>query len=146
MLEQIQFLIEAKKATYAGKGPQGQSSRPASHDLEFMRGNLKYIDTYLGAEKFAGQEALWEDDKPFWAMNYIGRVTAAGFNPDFLKAALLRVPEEKPFRGPEHYSEGQHSYKCSVTGDFSWFSGVEEIWTGETKVYECVFHGGSVKE
>ena len=29
----IDFLIRAKKATYAGKGAETESSRPESHDL-----------------------------------------------------------------------------------------------------------------
>jgi len=52
----IKFLIKAKKATYAGKGAQTASSRPNSHDLQYSEGQLKYIDTYLGGSKFAGEE------------------------------------------------------------------------------------------
>ncbi|WP_242975916.1 hypothetical protein [Desulfosporosinus sp. FKB] len=33
----IEFLIEAKRATYAGNGPEKLSSRPNSHDLEYER-------------------------------------------------------------------------------------------------------------
>ncbi|WP_241781951.1 hypothetical protein [Paenibacillus sp. DMB5] len=58
MVELVDFLLAAKKATYAGKGPERSPSRPASHDLAFERGNLKYMDTYLGSESFAGEEAL----------------------------------------------------------------------------------------
>jgi hypothetical protein len=55
----IDFLITAKKVTYAGKGTETKSSRPKSHDLEYEKDGLKYIDTYLGERKFAGEEALW---------------------------------------------------------------------------------------
>lgn len=144
-LELINFLLAAKKATYAGKGPERSPSRPASHDLAFECGNLKYIDTYLGAEGFAGEEALWKDDKPLWAMNYAGRVIGDGFSGDFLKEALLQVTTELPFRGPELYTSGHFTYVCRVDGDFSWFSGAEEIRAGETKIYECLFHGGLIK-
>src|SRR5471030_1735325 len=68
----IDFLCRAKKSTYAGKGPEGKSSRPNSHDLEYAEGNLKYIDTYLGGERFSGEEGLWQDGIPFWSMNYTG--------------------------------------------------------------------------
>ncbi|QSF47649.1 hypothetical protein JRJ22_06910 [Paenibacillus tianjinensis] len=146
MMELIDFLLEAKKATYAGEGPELSPSRPSSHDLEFTRGNLQYIDTYLGSEKFTGAEAIWEKDKPLWAMNYAGRVTAEGFSGDFLKEALLHVPADRPFRGPEQYSDGHFTYTCTVNGDFGWFNGVEEIRAGGMKVYECMFHGGWIKE
>jgi hypothetical protein len=66
----VEFLIKAKKATYAGKDNQTDSSRPNSHDLHYSEGNLKYIDTYLGGSKFAGEEALWNKNIPFWSMNY----------------------------------------------------------------------------
>jgi hypothetical protein len=140
----IKFLIEAKKATYAGKGPEKLPSRPNSHDLEYEKENLKYIDTYLGGEKFAGEEALWENNKPFWAMNYIGRILSDGFNGDFLKEALLNVPIDMPYRGPREYKNNNYTYKCTVEGDFDWFRGYEEIFNGNIKVYECMFHGGII--
>lgn len=91
MKEVIQFLLRAKRATYAGKGLESISTRPKSHDLEYVENGLKYIDTYLGGEKFTGEEALWKNDVPFWSMNYCGRVIAEGFNGDFLKEALSKV-------------------------------------------------------
>ena len=94
----IDFLIKAKQKTYAGKGAETASSREKSHDLVYRENNFMYYDTYLGVEKFAGEEALWIADNPYWSMNYIGRVTGENFNVDFLKEALLNVPFEKPFR------------------------------------------------
>ena len=141
----IDFLIRAKKATYAGKGAEVDASRPNSHDLLYEEGSLKYIDTYLGSRKFAGEEAIWKDDVPFWSMNYIGRVLGADFSGDFLKEALTLVPEETPFRGPTLHKNGDYSYICKVDGDFHWFSGFEEIYYQYTKVYECIFHGGDVE-
>lgn len=102
----VEFLIRAKKATYAGKGAEAESSRPRSHDLHYSEGDMLYIDTYLGGERFAGEEAVWKDGSPYWSMNYVGRVTGTPFSGDFLKEALLRVPFDKPFRGPEEYTEG----------------------------------------
>ena len=105
----ILFLFRAKKATYAGKGNETTSSRPESHDLIYSEGNYLYYDTYLGGEKFSGEEALWISGKPFWSMNYVGRVTGSNFSGDFLKEALLNVPFDKPFRGPENYSHGEYT-------------------------------------
>ena len=47
----IEFLIRAKKATYAGKGAETASSRPESHDLVYREDDLMYLDTYLGGPK-----------------------------------------------------------------------------------------------
>jgi transcriptional regulator with XRE-family HTH domain len=141
----IEFLRVAKRFTYAGKGAQIQSSRPNSHDLEYVEGNLKYIDTYLGGEQFVGEEALWKDDIPFWAMNYTGRIIGEGFSGNFLKEALSLVPKENPYRGPMVYQNGQYKYHCIVNGEFKWFQGYEEIYFDDSKVYECFFNGGSIK-
>ncbi|VDN49139.1 conserved protein of unknown function [Petrocella atlantisensis] len=142
----VEFLIRAKKATYAGKGNESEASRPNSHDLEYNEGELKYIDTYLGSGSFAGEEALWLEDIAFWSMNYIGRVLGADFQGDFLKEALLMVPEDMPYRGPEEYTSGSFTYRCEVEGDVAWFKGYEVILKDGIKVYECMFHGGEVKE
>ena len=141
----IDFLIKAKKATYAGKGAETASSRTASHDLVYKEDDLMYYDTYLGGNKFAGEEALWISDKPYWSMNYVGRVTGDNFSGDFLKEALLNVPYEKPFRGPDSYTNGDYTFKCNVTGDFEWFQGYETISYKGNKIYECYFHGGIIE-
>ena len=140
----IDFLLRAKRATYAGKGPEAAPSRPASHDLHYAEGELTYIDSYLGGEKFAGEEAVWRDGMPVWSMNYLGRVTAQDFSGDFLREALLRVPAERPYRGPAEYTRGDFTYRCSVEGDFGWFHGRETIAYRGRVVYECRFHGGSI--
>lgn len=78
-------------------------------------------------------------------MNYIGRVTGDHFSGDFLKEALLLVPEEKPFRGPERYVNGDYEYVCEIQGDAEWFQGQEIIKYKGTEIYECIFHGGLVE-
>ena len=141
----IDFLCKAKKSTYAGKGQESTPSRPNSHDLEYIEGDLKYIDTYLGGEKFAGEEAVWKDGIPIWSMNYIGRVLDERFSGSFLKEVLSLVPKENPYRGPAIYQNGQHKYHCIINGNFEWYQGHEEIYVEDIKVYECFFHGGSIK-
>lgn len=143
--ELIEFLLRAKKATYAGKGGETASSRPRSHDLIYSENDYMYYDTYLGGDKFAGEEALWVEDNPFWSMNYAGRVTGDNFSGDFLKEALSEVPFDKPFRGPVVYSNGDYEYKCEVTGDFEWFQGYEVISHKGQDIYECYFHGTIIK-
>lgn len=141
----IEFLCRAKKVTYAGKGAEVESSRPRSHDFEHSEGELKYIDTYLGGEIFLGEEGIWKDNAPIWAMNYKGRVLEEGFSGDFLKETLSLVNKEMPYRGPLVYENGDYKYHCIVQGDFKWFKGYEEIFYNNRKVYECMFHGGAIK-
>lgn len=141
----VAFLCRAKKATYAGHGAETTSSRKNSHDLIYKEANLMYYDTYLGGERFSGEEAVWKDDAPIWAMNYTGRVLDDKFSGDFLKEALSQISEETPYRGPLVYHKANFSYHCSVNGCFNWFNGYEEIFYGSKKIYECLFHGGAVK-
>lgn len=143
--ELVAFLIRAKRATYAGKGAETAAFRPGAHDLVYQEKNLMYYDSYLGGEQFAGEEALWVDQRPVWSMNYMGRVTGEGFSGDFLKDALLRVPENLPFRGPERYESGEYAYTMTCTGDFGWFEGREVIVLRGKPVYECRFHGGGIR-
>ncbi len=57
--EFVQFLIQAKKNTYAGDGALSVPSRPGSKDLVFQQGDYSYLDTYLGSIDFIGEEAVW---------------------------------------------------------------------------------------
>lgn len=61
-----------------------------------------------------------------------------------VKEALMAMPKELPFRGPEIYTKGDYVYHCRVNGDFIWFQGYEEIFYMENKIYECYFHGGTI--
>ena len=141
----IDFLCRAKRSTYAGKGAETEPSRPMSHDLVYEEEPFRYHDTYLGGEKFAGEEAVWCDGAACWAMNYCGRTLGRGFSSDFLKEALCLASTAMPYRGPREYRSGDFLYRCVVDGCIEWFNGVEEIYRNDRKVYECMFHGGLVK-
>lgn len=140
----ILFLIKAKRHTYAGHGAETTSCRPCSHDLRFSENDFFYYDTYLGGQKFSGQEAIWKNDKPLWSMNYYGKVTGQHFSGDFLKEALYNVPFHAPFRGPEIFLQGDYTYHCKWDGTFEYFQGHEEIFYQNTKIYELHFHGGEI--
>lgn len=141
----IDFRLEANRNTYAAYMNECESTRLDSHDYSYSSGPYTYHDTYVGGERFAGEEAVWKDGRILYAMNYLGRVLDQRFSGDFLKEALRKADREMPYRGPEYYQSGEFTYKCSVTGDPHWFQGYEEIYCGNIKVYECFFHGGTMK-
>lgn len=138
----IDFRLEANVNTYAAYMNETESTRLDSHDFAYSNGSYTYHDTYVGGEKFAGEEAIWHNGKIRYAMNYLGRVIDERFSGDFLKEALRKADRNMPYRGPEYYQSGEYTYKCNVTGDISWFQGFEEIYCNTVKVYECYFHGG----
>lgn len=142
----INFLILAKKKTYAGNAEEEkESTRPKSHDLIYEQGNYKYIDTYLGGERFIGEEAIFDNDNPVWAMNYKGIEINERFSANFLKQALSNVDISKPYRGPEIFKDGIYTYVCKIDGSFEDFSGEEIIYCQNEKVYTCTFCGGIIK-
>ena len=47
----VEFLVRAKKATFAGNGTKMESSRPNSKDLQYVEGELKYIDSSFSCNK-----------------------------------------------------------------------------------------------
>lgn len=106
---------------------------------------MKYIDTYVGGERFSGEEAVFKNDVAVWAMNYSGRTLAEQFSGDFLKETLRLRSKENPFRGPALYQNDKYIYHNEVQGNYTWFQGKEEIFYGDLKVYECFFHGGIVR-
>jgi hypothetical protein len=147
--ELVTFLIKAKQQTYASGRSPDNSSRPNSHDLHYAEGDFAYIDTYLGGFHFIGEEAVWHKGKPVWGMNYYGKmlveVIPTGFS-EFLKAALLRVPAEAPFRGPAEFNQDAFSYYCHFFGDLERYVGEEEIRLDDQVIYWLAFHGGELRD
>lgn len=143
-----QFLIKAKQSTYAGEGLFTTPSRSGSLDLPFMEGEFRYLDSYLGGSHFIGEEVVWYQEKAVWGMNYYGRMLVDQ-SPhlffSFLKSALLQVPEEMPFRGPEELISGDFCYTCQVEGDIKWYRGKEMVFYQSQKIYQLYFHGGEIK-
>ncbi len=144
----IDFILRAKRATYAGGATPAAPSRRQSHDLPYQEAPYTYLDTYLGGLEFIGEEAVWLDQQPLWGMNYYGWMVAetipAGFS-EFLKAALLRVTAEAPYRGPATWQANEFTYTCTWQGGLWRFTGQERIeWQGHP-LYELVFHGGTIR-
>lgn len=138
------FLLRAKKSTYISGDNLTLSSRPDSKDFRYCENDFMYIDTYIGSEKFIGEEVVWLKDHPIFGMNYYGHILSDHFDSAFLKEALACVTIESPFRGPEFYQQGDYTYHCKVQGDIELFYGEECIYCKQKKVYFCLFHGGTV--
>lgn len=142
-----EFLVRAKRNTYAGDGALSAPSRPNSKDLHYCEGDLLYIDTYLGSKDFIGEEAVFENQVPVWGMNYYGKMLVPNIPDGFshcLKSALKAIPLEYPFRGPVAFEYEGFTYKCSWQGSLSDFIGNEEIYLNGTCIYKLSFHGGYI--
>ena len=146
--EFVQFLIQAKKNTYAGDGSLSAPSRLTSKDLAFQDGEYLYVDTYLGSIDFIGEEAVWRRQIPCWAMNYYGTMLTNEIPEGFshcLKGALQNIPVEAPFRGPARFKDGPFEYTCRWNGDLDRFEGTEQICMNGKAIYQLTFHGGGLR-
>ncbi|MGG4608000.1 DUF5680 domain-containing protein [Providencia sp. Me31A] len=140
------FLIRAKINTYAGSATTSTAPFPNSKMLTFKDENLVYQDVYFGMNQFAGQEVVSLDNKPIWSMVYSSQQVKNGHENEvynFLKKALLKIPNNAPYRGPSDLIDGSGlRYQNSPTGDISLFSGVESIWHEEVLLYRLHYSGG----
>ena len=144
------FIVAAKRATYVGNGEQAAPSRPRSRDLVFSDGSWSYRDSYFGGTDFLGQETVWRDGEPVWAMNYYGYIT----RPDLIdgqragatiKGALSAMYEEGRFLGGWEWTGPQGTYRDGSTGDVAHFHGREAITVGGVEAYALDYFGGLVK-
>ena len=148
-----EFLMEAKKQTYANENVKKQeSTRKASHDYEYSSNGMTYHDTYFGGTNFMGEEVVYfTDNTPIWGMNYYGVTLDQTLSEEAvdkaLRPALMQVGSDDviPVRGPKEYINGDYKYTFHVTGDLDYFEGEEAIYKNDVKVYALKCHGGFIK-
>jgi hypothetical protein len=151
-LEQLEtFIVKAKAATYVGDGAKSRACRPGSHDLQFREGNFAYLDSYFGGTDFIGEEVVYYQNRPVWAMNYYGRILKpelieAAEAGSIIKQSLTAMYQEGRFLGGFQYDMGNGVYTDTSDGDVASFTGKEWITRQGIVVYALVYHGGLVKE
>ena len=152
MEELKKFLIEAKKQTYANASiDKLPSTRIASNDYEYKKGDLIYHDTYFGGINFMGCEIVYQNNIPLWGMNYYGRTLDETLSVEAMDAslrpALMKVEEniELPIRGPKEFKNKEYTYHFETKGNIECFEGTETICKQEKKIYELKCHGGKIK-
>ena len=144
------FIVRAKAATYIGSGRESVPCRPGSHDLEFHEGAFHYMDSYFGGADFIGEEVIYFEGKPVWAMNYYGRILApdsitAEETGNVLKKSLSKLYQENRFLGGFETVNGRDRYFDTNKGDSAAFMGEEWIERDGTRVYELIYHGGLIR-
>lgn len=150
MKDFIKFLICAKKNTYASNGELGKKRlKDGSKELIFSDKDFRYRDRYYGSKRFIGEEVVFINDKPFWAMNYSGGCLndecSISNVYSFLKKCLKKVNSKTIFRGPEKYEENGFTYINRAEGHVDDFFGEENIYYKNKKIYKLKYHGGLIK-
>ncbi len=148
----VEFLVRAKKETYAGGGEEISPQRPGFKESEYREGDWYYRDSYSGFYQAPGQEVVYFKDEPVWAMTYSGGMKKE-FHGDealakktfgFLKKCLSQAGKDEPFRGPRELVEGDFSYQMVLKGDINDFSGEERIFYKGKEVFHQRFIGGMI--
>lgn len=144
------FVVRAKANTYAGSGGARPSCRPGSHDLGFDEGPWRYLDSYFGGTDFIGQEVVWRDDVPVWAMNYYGRILdSARIDAEgagrLIKASLTALYREGRFLGGFDWQLDDLVYRDRSEGTVEAFAGREAILIGADEIYRLDYHGGLIR-
>lgn len=145
-----QFLLDSNKAGYAGGDESKQiKEEDESTTIVFEQGDWRSHDNYFGGEPYGGRTIVFYKDKPVWMMVYYGWIKE-GVKVDsvygVLRNALLKMPEDYPFRGPQKYEEGSFTYSNSWAGEVDRFSGEERIMQNEKIVYKANYLGGFVDQ
>ena len=154
-LDQLRlFILAAKRHTADGRegGATVAPLLPGSQQAEYRDGAWLYRAISFGTAATAGQEIVYRDERPVWAMGYAGRVIAAGGDPaderqihEFLRAALRRVTAERPYRGPASWRDADYVYRDQSRGTVAGFAGDERITRRARKVYELHYSGGLIR-
>ena len=144
------FIVRAKAATYVGDGKKAESCRPGSHDLKFQEGSFSYLDSYFGGTDFIGQEVVYYENEPVWAMNYYGRILepekiSAAEAGQIIKESLSRLYKKGRFLGGFEHATKNGVYTDTSQGDLESFTGLEWITRENVRVYELLYHGGLIK-
>ena len=138
------FVAEAHRSGYATARPQVDDD--GRKMLTYERDNWRYRDVYYGSEAFGGHEVVFFHGDPLWGMHYYGDLTTEDANRgetySFLRTALGRASEDRPYRGPERFERDGLTYRRSVEGDLRRFEGEERITADGATVYRGTFAGG----
>lgn len=150
----IQFLLTAKKQTYASQGDEF-SLTPLLTDtkqLEYQQGDFSYRDIYAGQLFFVGQEIVYNNNQAVWSMAYSGGILDNVTDQKnvypiygFLRKCLSEVDYDSPFRGPALLVDKDYTYENSVVGHFDAFHGVEKIYHSKSLVYQLNYSGGRIR-
>lgn len=149
MIEELRgFLVESNKAGYAGGDEKKWTKEPdGSTTIPFAKGQWRSHDNFFGGEPYGGRMVVFKDEQAVWMMVYYGWV-AEGVSADpvygVLRGALMGMPEDYPYRGPEEFKQGEYTYKNKWNGELDRFSGEEEITQDGKVIYKANYFGGLV--
>ena len=153
----VSFLLTAKRQTYTAGDESAKVTAllSGSKQFEYREGSLLYRDIYFGGNYFAGQETVYYEGQPVWAMTYAGGITDAasaggitdaasdaGVVYGFLQEAMRHATPARPYRGPGTFRRDAYVYQDDGAGHLEDFWGEETITYQGQLVYRLHYSGG----
>jgi len=143
-----QFLVDSNQAGYAGGDAKQWLKEPdGSTTIPYTQGEWRSHDNVFGGEPSGGRIVVFYQDAPVWMMVYYGWV-AAGTAADpvyaILRKALMHMPDDAPFRGPQEFVDGEFTYRNRWTGNVERYTGEEQVTQGGSLIYQANYLGGLV--
>ena len=151
-----EFLVEAKRKTYAGLDDDATVLAPllpGSKQLEYRDRDLSYRDIYFGMRFFVGQETVQAGRGRHLVDELCGRrrippsSTATNFcrsTPSFVRRCLLFAMTVRFAARRSSRMEASATSNTSL-GDVAEFHGEEQIYRAGMKVYGLRYSGGLVR-
>lgn len=143
------FLILAKKNTYASDALKTPSKCLLSKNYCFEWADFRYEDQYFGEITDVGEEIVWYQGIPIWGMGYRGGVhksyqseTESAYQ--FLKQALRQPEVTFPIRGPRQIQNNIYRYVNQPNGNILDFTGKETIFRGDIEICYRRYVGGLI--
>ncbi|HJZ04425.1 hypothetical protein A2634_03145 [Candidatus Amesbacteria bacterium RIFCSPHIGHO2_01_FULL_48_32] len=142
------FLIDSNRAGYAGGEEKKWIKEPdGSTRIPFEKGEWRSDDHFYGGEPYVGMMIVSYESRAVWSMIYYGWVVE-GVEAEavygILRGALMQMPEEYPYRGPQEYKRGDFVYRNKWDGELDRFSGEETIEQRGKLIYKADYRGGEV--
>lgn len=139
------FIVEARIHTYAGRAVALDNPRlKGSKELEFQKGDWFYQDIYFaGKDNIIGQEIIYWNNKPAWAMGYFGDQLKEN-STEFLKQTLSDLADVCRLGGSCENEKKEFQYKDKGQGSLEKFSGEENITMNGKLIYKLNYQGGLI--
>lgn len=141
------FIAEARRNTFAGDGVSVDNPRlKGSEELEFRKAEWHYQDIYFtGKNNFIGQEVVYYNARPVWAMMYFGNSMPKP-ETEFLKRALLDLSEKCRFGEKCELKKKDFHYEDNGEGTIERFKGLEKMSVHQKDIYKLNYQGGIIKK
>lgn len=141
------FITEARRNTYAVGSKSIENPRlSGSTQLEYQKADYFYQDIYFtGSKRFIGQEIVYYNNKPVWAMNYFGSIVEKEIL-DFLKKSLSKLSQECRLGKKCQFEKRELRYQDEGQGSLGRFLGEEQIFQKNKNVYSLTYQGGIISK